>query len=184
MIIHTLGPEATDSCQAARYYLKENAVCGRVQLHCRFEEIIDHLMDYPGDYFVIPAAFKSYRAHIDWADFHYAHLDQLTLISCFRYRLNTLVLIRRQNAANTIAYTHPSTTALLENYMQQANVQPLIKYTDSKYLAYQQYNETKAQYVITNQQNIRLTSQEKIERTYTPDMIWCLYKIKNENQVK
>lgn len=177
MIIHTLGPEETDSNSAAQYYLRKMPGVNHIVLHGRFEEIINHLNDYPGDYLIIPAAFKSCHVHMDWADFHYAHLDQLKLIDCFRHQLNPLVLIRRLTATNNVAYTHPSTATLLNNYLRFIPGRAVIKYADSKYLAYQKYTTTQARFVLTNQQNVQLSSDEKIERTYTPDMVWCVYQI-------
>lgn len=177
VIIHTLGPEETDSCDAAHYYLREKKGTGRIMLHACFEDVIDHLEDYQGDYFIIPAAFKSGRNHMDWADFHYAHLKQLTLVTCFCHRLNPLALVRRHTATNPVAYTHPATAVLLENYLENVHDSVEIKYADSKFLAYQRYTAEQAHYVLTNLHNVRLSDNENIERIYTPDMIWCVYQI-------
>jgi hypothetical protein len=75
------------------------------------------------------------------------------------------------------AYTHPSTAALMKNYLRSIQDQAVIHYTDSKYLAYQSYMTAQARYVITNQKNVQLGDDELIECTYTPDMVWCLYQI-------
>ncbi|MFT8361567.1 MAG: hypothetical protein ABF586_00525 [Sporolactobacillus sp.] len=182
MLIHTLGPEATDSYQAAAYYIEETACDGQICLHACFDEIINHLDNYRGDYLIIPAAFKSNQAHCDWADFHYTYLDRLTLVTCFRHPLDPLILIQRQNPVSSAAYTHPSTAALLERYLLETGERLAICYTDSKYLAYARYIDTKARYVLTNQRNSHLSPQEKVVRRYTPDMVWCLYKIQNENR--
>ncbi|MET1248869.1 hypothetical protein ABWW58_08795 [Sporolactobacillus sp. STCC-11] len=182
MIIHTLGPEATDSCRAARYYQSAHPGDIRIVLHDCFEGIIEHFDDYQGDYFMIPAAFKSCHEHLDWADIHYTHLDQLKLVTCFCYALDPLVLIRRLRPTMDVAYTHPSTAALLKNYLRSIQDQSVIHYTDSKYLAYQNYKTAQAHYVITNQKNVQLGDNEKIERTYTPDMVWCLYQISKKSR--
>lgn len=174
MIIHTLGPEATDSSEAADYYLKGN---GRVVLHSRFEEITEHLEDYQGDCLLIPAAFKSFRNHTDWADFHYGHTAELTLIDCFRHPLNRLVLIRRLKPLCDTAYTHPATAVLLKNYLTSIHACTEIKYTDSKFFAYREYQAAQARFVLTNERNVRLTSGEHLEQAWTPDMIWCVYRI-------
>jgi Prephenate dehydratase. len=178
LIIHTLGPEATDSNDAAHDYLSGKQGVNQVVLHDRFEDILDHLEDHSGDFLLIPAAFKSFRSHSDWADFHYSHLNELELTDCFRHPLNRLVIIRRQTAQRDVAYTHPSTAALLKNYLQSVHACPMIEYADSKYLAYQKYKETQARFVVTNERNVQLSSEEKIERACTPDMVWCVYQIK------
>jgi hypothetical protein len=185
VIIHTLGPEATDSSHATDYYLKGKPGTSQVVLHRRFEDITDHLRDYQGDFLIIPAAFKSFRSHTDWADFHYEHAADLTLMDCFRHPLNRLVLIRRLNAVHDVAYTHPSTSALLKSYLKSVGDRPRIAYADSKYLAYQKYKEMRARFVLTNHRNVHLIPGEIIERSWTPDMVWCVYQIKNieENQV-
>ncbi|WP_010631523.1 hypothetical protein [Sporolactobacillus vineae] len=186
MIIHTLGPEATDSNDAADYYLKRETGISQVVLHDCFEDITDHLGIYQGDCLLIPAAFKSFRNHTDWADFHYGHVAQLTLIDCFRHPLNRLVLIRRLNAVQDAAYTHPSTSALLKSYLKSVGACPKVEYADSKYLAYRKYQETQARFVLTNERNVHLTSGEDVERSWTPDMVWCVYQIKSneENRVR
>lgn len=184
MIIHTLGPEATDSHDAAQYYLQGKNGVRHIVLHDRFEEIINHLNNYQGECLIIPAAFKSFRNHMDWADLHYAYLGRLQLIDCFRHPLNQLVIIRRLTAIHNIAYTHPATATLLKSYLQAIHSHAVIEYTDSKYLAYQKYKTTQAHFVLTNLQNVQLSADEKIERTYAPDMVWCVYQILNTaNQV-
>ncbi|MCO7125857.1 hypothetical protein NIE88_08740 [Sporolactobacillus shoreicorticis] len=182
MIIHTLGPEATDSCRAAQHYERTQPGDIRIELHDCFENIIEHFNDYQGDCFLIPTAFKSCHTHLDWADIHYTHLDQLKLVTCFCYALDPLVLIRRLRLAANAAYTHPSTAALMKDYLHSIQDDAVIHYTDSKYLAYQNYRRVRARYVITNQKNVQLSDNEKIERTYTPDMVWCLYQILKKNR--
>lgn len=178
MIIHTLGPEATDSNDAAHYYLDGKPGTHQVVLHDCFEDIMNHLADYPGECLLIPAAFKSSRSHMDWADFHYSHLADLELTACFRHPLNRLVILRRLTAGRDVAYTHPSTAALLVSYLHSIHACPKIEYADSKYLAYQKYKETKARFVLTNDRNVQLGPEEKMERSCTPDMVWCVYQSK------
>ncbi|WP_353948679.1 hypothetical protein ABNN70_02585 [Sporolactobacillus sp. Y61] len=177
MIIHTLGPEETDSSSAAYHYLKKRQTAGQIVLHDCFEDITHHLTDYRSDFLIMPAAYKSFRDHIDWADFHYSHLRGLRLVACFRHPLNPLVLVRRNGASNGIACTHPATTTLLRHYLGDTASDCEIRYADSKYLAYQMYRREKARYVITSLRIVRLDPDESIEQTWTPDMVWCVYEI-------
>lgn len=177
MIIHTLGPAETDSCEAASDYLRHQCDDGRLVLHDSFESVINHLDAFVGDFLLIPAAFKSSRRNIDWADVHYGCLEQLKLVDCFHGQLDPLVLVRRKDAAHAIAYTHPATAALLKKYLQNSDRSVEIRYTDSKYLAYQNYRLNHAQLVVTNKKIISLGEQETIEKTYAVDMVWCVYKI-------
>ncbi|WP_225422761.1 amino acid biosynthesis protein [Lactiplantibacillus garii] len=133
MVIHTLGPAATDSFAAAEHYNQvkyagQATVCG----HPSFEEILTTLAGYHGDELVIPAAFKSSTLKAGWGDIHYALLEQLTLRDCFMTVLDPIVVVQRIGADNRIGYTHAATAQLLERVVSHVSVQTCA----SKYLAY------------------------------------------------
>ncbi|MCI1858327.1 MAG: hypothetical protein LKI94_01275 [Sporolactobacillus sp.] len=183
MIIHTLGPETTDSSEAARYYLHRQAGQGRIVLHERFEAIIERLPTYGGDMLLIPAAYKSADGS-DWADFHYTQLNRLKLVDCFHRPLQPLVLIRRKIAAHETAYTHPATAVLLKNYLHAVGSRASLCFAGSKDLAYRRYCEQQGRYVLTGMNSVRHGADDgTIEATYTADMVWCVYQILREAKV-
>lgn len=174
LIIHTLGPQETDSNDAAHYYLsKSSDKKGQIILHNSYEEIISTFAKYKNEFFLIPTAFKSVTLNMTWGELHYHYLDQLILKNCFIHRLNPLVIIERCDRKNGIAYSHPATAQLLTSRIHSCQV----RYSPSKYLAYQQYLKD-GQYTLTNEKNIVLSSKEKIIARYEPQMIWSLYQIK------
>lgn len=175
MLIHTLGPAETDSYAAAQHYCqthpKEHA---HVFLHASFEEVLTQLTAYRGGaYLLLPAAFKSKMLKLSWGELHYDLLDQLQLIDCFIYQLAPLVIIENQTRLTGIAYSHAATAKLLAKTVTPQK----IKCCASKYLAYQQFLQD-GQYVLTNQKNVELHSDDRIIAHFKPDMVWCLYQIK------
>lgn len=174
MRIHTLGPAATDSYAAACEY-NQHDCNDRAEIsgHPSFEELLANLRRYSGDYLLIPAAFKSTTLHASWGDLHYALLEQLTLTTCFMTKLDPLIVIQRLNADNRIGYTHAATAQLLARIVGNVTVQTAA----SKYLAYQDYQDNQAAYVLTNEKNVRLTTQERVLKRLTPSMVWCVYQI-------
>lgn len=174
MIIHTLGPTATDSYAAAMDY-NQRQQGGRATIigHPSFESILTNLTAYSGAALLIPAAFKSTTLRASWGDVHYALLEQLTLETCFMTRLDPLVVVHRRHADNRIGYTHAATAQLLARIVSHVDVQTV----SSKYLSYQAYQANRAAYVLTNEKNVTLTADEEIINRLTPSMVWCLYQI-------
>ncbi|WP_047999860.1 hypothetical protein [Lactiplantibacillus herbarum] len=174
MKIHTLGPAATDSYAAAREYNRRYCDgLAEISGHPSFEALLAELACYPGDYLLIPAAFKSTVLHASWGDLHYALLEQLTLITCFMTKLDPLVVVQRLDADNRIGYTHAATAQLLSRIVGHVTVQTVA----SKYLAYQDYQKNQSAYVLTNERNVQLTTQERVLKRLTPSMVWCVYQI-------
>lgn len=177
MIIHTLGPKETDSNAAAQYFvqniLKQSA---KIALHPSFEELFTKMEQFGGDFLLIPTAFSSKTLNLSWGQWHYRNLEQLILKDAFIFKLGEMVLLKNRQRSTGIAYTHAALADLLQQYVPQAK----IKCTASKYLAYQKYL-IDGQFVLTNEKNIKLQSNEKIIKRFSPRMIWAVYQIK-ENQ--
>lgn len=181
MRLHTLGPAVTDSYAAAQYY-NETSCDGQAEIvgHPSFETILTHLTAYAGDWLIIPAAFQSPSLQASWGDIHYALLSQMTLTTCFMTELDPLVVVARTDADNRIGYTHAATAQLLKRTVSNVVVQTAA----SKFLAYQQYQENQAGYVLTNEKNVTLSANEKILKRLTPSMVWCVYQIKDDDTCK
>lgn len=175
MKIHTLGPSATDSYAAATQYNKEELL-GKAKIigHPSFENILTNLNAYSRDYLLIPAAFKSLKLQESWGDIHYEKLDQMELENCFMTNLDPLVVVKNTDVNNGIGYTHAATKQLLEQTVGNGIE---VMTAPSKYDAYQRYLANDAEYVLTNEKNVTLNSNEKIIKRLTPSMVWCLYQI-------
>jgi hypothetical protein len=174
MIIHTLGPEATDSYAAAQIYNHQHyADQAQIVGHPSFESLLSNLTAYSQDYLLIPAAFKSTIFKASWGDIHYALLEKIVLMDCFITKLDPLVVIKRLNTDNRIGYTHAATAQLFTRIVKNVEVQTVA----SKYLAYQDYQLNQAGYVLTNIKNVQITPHEQIIKRLTPSMVWCVYQI-------
>ena len=176
-VIHTLGPQQTDSNRAAEYFVQKHSDQDwTISLHASFEHILMNLSDYAGDQLLIPAAFQSKQLQLAWGDVHYLYLRQLALKETFIYDLDPLVLLENTLVANQVGYTHAATARLLEQYIPDVQVQT----APSKYLAYQEYRKN-GQYALTNEQLITLMPYERqIARIEVP-MVWCRYQIKEDD---
>lgn len=171
MIIHTLGNEQTDSYAASRQYLNTHHQSGNIILHDSFEEIYQHLADYPGQYLIVPAAFRS-RTGASWGTMHYRNIDRLELVDAFITQLAPMVIAKRPNP-QPIAYTHAATADLLRRSLPDSVV---IKTAPSKYQAYQDFKEN-GQYVLTSKKLLINDPSVQIIRELRVKMMWSLYRI-------
>lgn len=118
MKIHTLGPKQTDSSEACDYYRNKNLPDAKIMLHQSFESVLEHLEEYRGDLFVVPAAFASETLHLTWGTMHYRYLDRLDVEASFIYPLAEMVCIKSRKRHTGIGYTHAATKDLLKSMRQ------------------------------------------------------------------
>ena len=133
MKIHTLGPKQTDSSEACDYYRNKNLPDAKIMLHQSFESVLEHLEEYRGDLFVVPAAFASETLHLTWGTMHYRYLDRLDVEASFIYPLSEMVCIKSRKRHTGIGYTHAATKDLLKKYAPNARLVSV----SSKYRAYE-----------------------------------------------
>ena len=133
MKIHTLGPKQTDSSEACDYYRNKNFPDAKIMLHQSFESVLEHLEEYRGDLFVVPAAFASETLHLTWGTMHYRYLDRLDVEASFIYPLSEMVCIKSRKRHTGIGYTHAATKDLLKKYAPNARLVAAA----SKYRAYE-----------------------------------------------
>lgn len=170
MILHTLGPEATDSNAAAKWYAKQHSEI-KIQLHDNFLAVLNHLADYQGDEILIPMAYQDANGN-SLGDYHYRLLGKMQLVDVFLTDLNPIVVLEKQSTSHKL-YTHPATMAIAKQYQNDNQ----IELADSKYVAYQNYQKD-GKLVITNQKNLHtLSPNEKILQTIHSKMGWCVYRI-------
>lgn len=170
MILHTLGPEATDSNAAAVWYAKQHPKV-KIQLHANFLAILNHLDEYQGDEILIPMAYQDAEGN-SLGDYHYRLLGKMQLVATFLTELNPIVVLENQSQSHKL-YTHPATLEIAKQYQRDFE----IELADSKYTAYQNYQKD-GKLVITNQKNIHtLAPNEKILQTIHSKMGWCVYQI-------
>ncbi|MCQ2569975.1 MAG: hypothetical protein MJ139_03615 [Limosilactobacillus sp.] len=175
MRLHTLGPQATDSYQAALVYQAQHPC--EIDLHSSFEEILTNLRHYHGDYLLLPTAYQGQgNWPLTWGQTHYRLLDQLNLQTAFITSLDDLVIVENQQATTSNAYTHPATRDLLQTHLAHATVIT----APSKYRAYQAYL-TDGRYVLTSRKLVHLRPYERLIKTFEAKMIWSVYEITARN---
>lgn len=173
MKIHTLGPKQTDSNEACDYYRNKNFPDAKIMLHQSFESVLEHLEEYRGDLFVVPAAFASETLHLTWGTMHYRYLDKLDVEASFIYPLAEMVCIKSRKRHTGIGYTHAATKDLLKKYAPNARLVSAA----SKYRAYERYLKD-GEYVLTNKKNMVETDEAEILAEFQVKMVWCVYRIK------
>ncbi|WP_137598128.1 hypothetical protein [Paucilactobacillus kaifaensis] len=174
-IIHTLGPESTDSVAAAAHIPEDDK--HQLVLHDSFDEIIANLNQYCGDYFLVPAAYQSKQSNFGWRELSYQYWDQLTLESVYHHPLKTMCLIENQSFKQDKAIIHPATTNLLNSYLDKKSLTLPIHYAGSKASAYEKFVRDQYRFSIVSQDSLTAQSDYQILQTYHPDMVWCLYHI-------
>ncbi len=173
MKIHTLGPKQTDSSEACDYYRNKNFPDAKIMLHQSFESVLEHLEEYRGDLFVVPAAFASETLNLTWGTMHYRYLDKLDVEASFIYPLAEMVCIKSRKRHTGIGYTHAATKDLLKKYAPNARLVSAA----SKYRAYERYLKD-GEYVLTNKKNMVETDEAEILAEFQVKMVWCVYRIK------
>lgn len=174
-IIHTLGPESTDSVAAAAHIPDEDE--HQLILHDSFDEIIANLDQFRGDYFLVPAAYQSKQSDFGWRELSYQYWDQLTLASVYHHPLKTMCLIENPDFEQDKAIVHPATTNLLNSYLSKKELTIPIHYAGSKASAYERFVRDRYRFSIVSQDVLEPQSNYRILKSYHPDMVWCLYHI-------
>lgn len=173
--IHTLGPTATDSYEAAQHI--PDGVANDIILHDSFDEIIDELQKYAGDYLLLPAAYQSKHSDFGWRELSYEYWDRLKLETVFHHPLKTLCLITNFNFKENKAVIHPATTNLLNSYLKKQQLSLSIHYAGSKATAYERFATQGYRFTIVSEDSLKAGHPYQIIQKYHPDMVWCLYHI-------
>ncbi|MCC5893937.1 MAG: hypothetical protein JJU16_00615 [Alkalibacterium sp.] len=182
MIIHTLGPESTDSYAAAKTLLnsEEDDIVG----YPSFDTILHHLEELKGDCVLFPVAFQSARRSYGWKEFNYDYWENIELMQVFAKKTKPMVLIENSARRENSAMIHPATTIFLQKYLKKVKEDIPITFTDSKVKAWTAFQNKGLKYTIISEdvyEKEKCNDYQLIER-YEPEMVWCLYKIKNEEE--
>lgn len=182
MIIHTLGPENTDSYAAAQSLLQaeEDDIVG----YPSFDTILHELERLKGDCVLFPVAFQSARKPYGWKEFNYDYWEKIELLQVFAKKTKPMVLIENRDRKMDSAMIHPATKIFLEKYLNKVNETLPITYTDSKIKAWTAFKNMGLKYTIISEDVFEKekTDQYQIVERYEPQMVWCLYKIKAEEE--
>ncbi|WP_461239787.1 hypothetical protein [Paucilactobacillus sp. N302-9] len=173
--VHTLGPKSTDSYEASQHI--PGAEKNQIVLHENFDDIIENLHKFAGDYLLLPAAYQSQNSDFGWRELAYQYWDRLTIETVFHHELKTLCLIANPNFTQNKAIIHPATTNLLNHYLKDQQLSIPIHYAGSKASAFDRFDANGYRFSIVSDDSLVGSDQYQILKTYHPDMVWCLYKI-------
>ncbi|KRM61932.1 hypothetical protein FC26_GL001003 [Paucilactobacillus vaccinostercus DSM 20634] len=173
--IHTLGPKATDSYEASQHIpgTEENEIV----LHDSFDDIIEDLAQYAGDYLLLPAAYQSKQSDFGWRELSYEYWDRLKLETVYHHPLKTLCLIANFDFQQNKAVIHPATTNLLNAYLKKQQLSLSIHYAGSKAKAYDKFVAGGYRFTIVSEDSLEPGHPYQMIQKYHPDMVWCLYHI-------
>ncbi|EXJ22701.1 hypothetical protein ADIAL_1816 [Alkalibacterium sp. AK22] len=183
MIIHTLGPDSTDSYAAAQSLIssEEDDIVG----YPSFDAIIHQLEQLKGDCVLFPVAFQSARKAYGWKEFNYDYWDKVELMHVFSKKTKPMVLIENSRRTEDRAMIHPATTIFLEKYLSRTQETIPITFTDSKVKAWTAFQKKGLKYTIISEdvyEEEKNSYYQLVER-YEPEMVWCLYKIKQNEEM-
>ncbi|MHA8110808.1 hypothetical protein ACYATP_04825 [Lactobacillaceae bacterium Melli_B4] len=180
-ILHTLGPDTTDSYKAAEYFKTNNDNYQRtaIQLHDSFEAIYEHLADFSGDLFLVPVAYNDKNGD-NWGTNNYRYWKQLKIVDTFHLPTMPMLLVENLALTNHTAIIHAATQELLDHFERSTNQKLATDYVPSKPLAQQAFEDGQYQYAIFSQQAFSPHGSFKVLQEYQPEMIWCLYQIKKD----
>lgn len=182
MKIHTLGPETTDSYAVAESLLEtEN---DKVVPYTSFDQMIHEIPNLKGELLLFPVGFESAKRKYTWKDFHYDYYKVLDIVEVFPKATKPMVLVKNKFPTENRAIIHPATKIFLEKYLKKENKQAMISFADSKYKAWTAFLKKGVEYTVINLDVFEDEKQDDmfIEETYEPEMIWCLYRVKNNKE--
>lgn len=178
MIIHTLGPDSTDSYAAAERFMQSED--DAIVEYPSFDSLLHSIDELKGQYVLFPAAFQSARKNYGWKEFNYDYWDKVELVEVFQKKTKPMILVKNIKHAENRAMIHPATTIFMKKYLKAKDEQTRIDFTDSKYKAWTAFRKKNLKYTIISEDVFEQEKQSShvIEERYEPVMIWCLYKIK------
>ncbi len=119
MKIGTLGPPGTCSENAAKYFMNNENIKGRISLYKTFEESIEALKWRDEDIAIIPSAY------VDFADIVFENLGKIEIVKSFIYYTPKLVIAQNRDFFNEKVEkvaTHPSPSNLIASYYKDAEL--------------------------------------------------------------
>lgn len=178
MKIHTLGPRESDSNFAYNAIcLKKKSIRScQLKLHNTFSEIYSNLDEYKGDLFLVPVAYKGSKKSDNWTDNNFKYSNKLKIIYCCKLETKPMLLIENKTIKKMNAIIHPATEILLDSLSKNL----MVDYADSKPEAFKRFCCGNYKYCIASEDvynNFTSKPEFKILRRFTPEMIWCVYKI-------
>lgn len=182
MIIHTLGPNSTDSYAVAESLLQSEDD-GIVE-YPSFDSLLHNLDQLSGQHVLFPVAFKSARKDYGWKEFNYDYWDKVELVKVFQKKTKPMLLIKNKYYKQDRAMIHPATTIFLKKYLIKENENTVIEFADSKYKAWSVFCKKDLKYTIISEDVFEKEKKEAytIEERYEPVMVWCLYKINEQRK--
>lgn len=173
--IATLGPEGTDSEDAARQVMKSRGIGGRVSPCNSFYDAVEHAIANHS-YCLIPAAFKRSDEEgkvVDtWGDLNFRE-QRLELIDALVLPLKEMCFARNNSCENPESIAlHPATTVFADKFAPELERKAI----DSKPLAVKACSDGIVDMCIGSSDVVESFPNLTIERRFTPNMIWALYR--------
>jgi hypothetical protein len=172
--IATLGPEGTDSENAAKRIINLRNLEGGVIL-CDSFEIAKQKSIQDNHYFLIPAAYSSRDSNVitdTWGDFNFREMGKLELLDALVLPLKEMCVARNDLCINPISVSlHPSTEVFAQRYANNFKRD----YIHSKPLAVKRCSEGLSDLCIGSSDVIERYDNLIIQERFQPNMVWTLY---------
>lgn len=180
--IHTLGPTTSDSFVAYKYACDKYAEIAHAKLflHSSYSDIYNHLKEMSGDLILVPVAYKGKEASDNWTDNNFKYSEILSIVDSFVLPTKKMVLLENLDAQYDKAIIHPATTIYIKTHAEKLGRNIKIDFADSKPLAFSIFIKENYRYTIASYDVYLNNKYEKVKicETFSPQMIWCVYKIR------
>ena len=175
MIINTLGPTTTD-CYYAISRIDTNV--DMVVLYDSFDSIVNCLDRLKDQYILFPVAFESSIENYSWKDFNFEYHQRVEIVDVFHSFTKVMVLIENCNYKINRAIIQPATKIFMSNFIKKKGMDLRIDFTHSKVTANKKFREEGYRFSIVSKETILYNDDINICETFSPEMIWCLYRVK------
>ncbi len=173
MIVNTLGPNKSDSYNAAVNWLKNSD--GQIITYASFEDIFNNIDNLIEEYIIMPVGFENKYTGKNWVHYHFTYIKKLDVINTFILKTKEMYLIENVECKNLTAIIHSSTESFLKNNIDD-KVQ--VFYENSKCLAYEKFLNGQYKYCIASKDVFEEKSYGQIIKQFTPTMVWIVYLVR------
>ncbi|WP_348921673.1 hypothetical protein [Enterococcus rotai] len=177
MIINTLGPVGSDSYRVAKTLID---VHDEINIYSSFDEIIAKIDDMENQYILIPTAYRSALSEYDWKDFNFEYWERMDLANVFHRKTKIMMLVENAKFKKDCAIIHPATSIYMKKYIAKQYLNSKIEFASSKCKAYERFVKFDYRFTIASEDNISFKNSYKIIKKIQPEMVWCVYKVREK----
>ncbi|WP_156447607.1 hypothetical protein [Streptobacillus felis] len=152
-----------------------------VRMHKSIDDIIDIIQHLKGEYIFMPVAYTSEKKDYNWTNFNFIYHKKIKICNIFFDYTMEMVLVENKNYKKNKCVIHPATKIFSDKFFENKKINIEYEYTSSKFIAYNKFKVEMYRYTIISSNVLENNNNEIVLEKYNPEMIWVLYKVKEDD---